>query len=764
MATIGDEDDAVLHKAKELFSVCDKEGKGYINKVDMQHLNGTLPLNGKQLEEVFDSLDNDGNGFLTFEEFSDGFGGFLRLHSQSESTHDTESSDNFANDETYSTSVVEDDSENILRDVINRLVSNYSLDKGNEKVILDLCRRVQEDKDMQGNTVEEFIHLVVHELNAAKSEKSALERLLKERSVSHEDEVRQLYQEMERQINEERDKTLNEEVQKERSLSLALREELKEKERQLDAVQQQHESLEQQIMNLSSGKDEVKSENSQLVQLNQSLMEDLQNAQRDLEATQIRMATIKQQKDSQEEIQLAEQEAHKLDLEKKSLIKQLEMLRDQNRKLQDDKDEVLERSKHFQTPPSKQLSTSTPKHKTPLFTQGSNVGKYFQTELNGHSFIQSPVIHEDDEESEGHNVEVEVNGHLNATEVDGKIQLSSSTTQSDSSSSISDEVNHPRSSRSQNSSIRRKTKSKHSKGSREQTPSESSAKERQLNAETNGSQKHNSAGLHHRKRTENEKRARARFYRKLSKNPYASSSSSGEDGFETQNVNGNVGNGDHQQHIVTRTDTEAVATNHDPDRVYKIVFVGNSGVGKTSFIQQFVSSTFVPNLAATIGVDYQVKTLAVDGQLIALQLWDTAGQERYRSITRQYFRKADGVVVMYDVTNEKSFLAVRNWMQSVQEGADPTAVILLLGNKNDIASSRTRQVTPKEGTKLAEEYGAKFSETSAKSGDNITSSMILFAGDLTRLEDEQRDSVLSLAASDEEAKKAACCAGRRGSM
>uniref|UniRef100_A0A8C6YND2 Uncharacterized protein n=1 Tax=Nothoprocta perdicaria TaxID=30464 RepID=A0A8C6YND2_NOTPE len=102
------------------------------------------------------------------------------------------------------------------------------------------------------------------------------------------------------------------------------------------------------------------------------------------------------------------------------------------------------------------------------------------------------------------------------------------------------------------------------------------------------------------------------------------------------------------------------------DRIFKVVFVGNSGVGKSSFIHRFCHDRFLTDLNATIGIDYQVKNLMVDNTQVALQLWDTAGQERFRSITKQYFRKADGILVMYDITAECSFTAVRNWMSSVQ--------------------------------------------------------------------------------------------------
>ncbi|NXQ84986.1 RAB44 protein, partial [Nyctibius grandis] len=169
-----------------------------------------------------------------------------------------------------------------------------------------------------------------------------------------------------------------------------------------------------------------------------------------------------------------------------------------------------------------------------------------------------------------------------------------------------------------------------------------------------------------------------------------------------------------------------------PDRIFKVVFVGNSGVGKSSFIHRFCYDRFLAELNATIGIDYQVKSLMVDNTQVALQLWDTAGQERFRSITKQYFRKADGILVMYDITAECSFTAVRNWMSSVQEGIEDGAVVFLLGNKMDAAQRETRNVPKVEGERLAKEYKAVFYECSAMTGYNVMEPMLHMARSVNR--------------------------------
>jgi Ras and EF-hand domain-containing protein len=190
--------------------------------------------------------------------------------------------------------------------------------------------------------------------------------------------------------------------------------------------------------------------------------------------------------------------------------------------------------------------------------------------------------------------------------------------------------------------------------------------------------------------------------------------------------------------------------------VFKVVFVGDSGVGKSSFIHRFCSNQFRPKFQATIGVDFQVKNIRVDGHVIALQLWDTAGQERFRSITKQYFRKADGVLVMYDVTSEMTFRSVRNWMASVKEGTDDDTVIVLIANKMDLVDDVTPQVvTDKDGRRLADEFGALFFEASAKSALNVCEAMEAMSRLLSEREDRGMEKALQL--TDNFDWKRGCC-------
>ncbi|XP_069731830.1 ras-related protein Rab-44 isoform X4 [Phaenicophaeus curvirostris] len=191
----------------------------------------------------------------------------------------------------------------------------------------------------------------------------------------------------------------------------------------------------------------------------------------------------------------------------------------------------------------------------------------------------------------------------------------------------------------------------------------------------------------------------------------------------------------------------------EPDHLYNVLFVGDSHVGKTSFLYRLHADTFNPHLTATVGLDYQVKNLIVDNKHFALRLWDSAGQERYHSITRQFFRKADGVVLMYDITSEYSFSDVRYWLSCIQEGAEDGVAVLLLGNKTDCAAER--RVPTKEGERLAKEHQLLFYECSAASGHNVSESMVSLIRMLKVHEDELKKKAEEVPKPSQ--KKKGCC-------
>ncbi|XP_037055725.1 ras-related protein Rab-44 isoform X1 [Peromyscus leucopus] len=192
----------------------------------------------------------------------------------------------------------------------------------------------------------------------------------------------------------------------------------------------------------------------------------------------------------------------------------------------------------------------------------------------------------------------------------------------------------------------------------------------------------------------------------------------------------------------------------DPDYLYHVIFLGDSNVGKTSFLHLLHHDAFATGLTATVGVDFRTKTLVVDNKNFALQLWDTAGQERYHSLTRQLLRKAEGVVLMYDVTSRESFTHVRYWLDCLQDaGADGVAVVLL-GNKMDCEEER--QVPTEAGRRLAQELGVSFGECSAALGHNILEPLMNLARSLKMQEDRLKASMVEVA-HQQPPKRAGCC-------
>ncbi|XP_066934179.1 ras and EF-hand domain-containing protein homolog isoform X7 [Clytia hemisphaerica] len=200
----------------------------------------------------------------------------------------------------------------------------------------------------------------------------------------------------------------------------------------------------------------------------------------------------------------------------------------------------------------------------------------------------------------------------------------------------------------------------------------------------------------------------------------------------------------------------------EPDEMFKLVLAGNAAVGKSSFILRLCKNKFYSALNATLGVDFQMKRMIVDKKKIALQCWDTAGQERFRSIAKSYFRRVDGVVLLYDVTCENSFLDVREWIESIESSSDNVPVILC-GNKVDLRPDAERIGMPvisrDQGQQLAKDVGALFIETSAKEGTNIHRA----CKDLIRMMQRNENpkphpnGTVQLDPESEKPKKAGCC-------
>ncbi|KAK6271944.1 hypothetical protein POUND7_009027 [Theobroma cacao] len=174
----------------------------------------------------------------------------------------------------------------------------------------------------------------------------------------------------------------------------------------------------------------------------------------------------------------------------------------------------------------------------------------------------------------------------------------------------------------------------------------------------------------------------------------------------------------------------------DYDYLIKLLLIGDSGVGKSCLLLRFSDGSFTTSFITTIGIDFKIRTIELDGKRIKLQIWDTAGQERFRTITTAYYRGAMGILLVYDVTDESSFNKrllpfsdIRNWIRNIEQHASDNVNKILVGNKADMDESK-RAVPTSKGQALADEYGIKFFETSAKTNLNVEQVFFSIARDI----------------------------------
>ncbi|KAL6200258.1 PREDICTED: ras-related protein Rab11C [Fragaria vesca subsp. vesca] len=161
----------------------------------------------------------------------------------------------------------------------------------------------------------------------------------------------------------------------------------------------------------------------------------------------------------------------------------------------------------------------------------------------------------------------------------------------------------------------------------------------------------------------------------------------------------------------------ASRVDHEYDYLFKIVLIGDSGVGKSNILSRFTRNEFCLESKSTIGVEFATRTLQVEGKTVKAQIWDTAGQERYRAITSAYYRGAVGALLVYDITKRPTFDNVQRWLRELRDHADSNIVIMMTGNKSDL--NHLRAVSEDDGQALAEREGLSFLETSALGATNI---------------------------------------------
>ncbi|XP_049616547.1 EF-hand calcium-binding domain-containing protein 4B isoform X2 [Syngnathus scovelli] len=710
---------AMLDKTKEFFQTCDVEGRGFITRTDMRRLHRELPLSAEELEDVFDSLDTEHTGYLTLEAFSSGFSQFLhgRRISVTDEPTQTQVPGSRAKEAFFQSqweaklSGGEDEEEGHFCMLLDSLGASNVFEDPDE--VRSLWAQLRRDEPHLLSNFEEFLARVTHQIKEAHQDKKDMESALQRRVATHDNEIRHLYEEMEAQIKTEKDRLLLKDSERLQSRSQDLEDQLSYKERELELLFQKQKRLELECRELSSEKQESHVENVKLKMTNDELARALESTSQELLVAQDQLAMLQEQ--AAHLHQEKEMEMYRvtegLQREKQSLMKQLDLLREMNKHLKDERDicsgvprTSLRKKQKQRAGLANMFDNSSQPAKS---EDDAAVVKKSAGLANGYGGPAPP---------KSHNVRAK-----------GKKAIARSS--------------------SFRRTSRERSKRPEAKADDEvlDSPPGGWPLRRVISIEEDHLPHLLQGGpqllLHQLSEEEDGEEARSdlecslvkagRFLQAKKKTPM---SPRGQPvGKETQHV--------------------AEVPVLGPSRLFKVVLVGNSSVGKTSLLRSFCEGHFHPSTTATVGIDFSVKTLTLNNMQIAMQLWDTAGQERYRSITKQFFRKADGVVVMYDVTLEESFKAVRPWLTNVKDAAGEGVQILVLGNKMDM--DRDREVSFKEAEHLAQESKVMFYEVSAYTGKNVTESLTHLARVLMEQEDRVRDTTVILSA--HPLKKKACC-------
>ncbi|XP_029009714.1 EF-hand calcium-binding domain-containing protein 4B [Betta splendens] len=678
------EQDTVLEKTHEFFQMCDIENKGFINRRDMQRLNGELPLSAEELDKVFDTLDSDSNGYLTLDEFSSGFSEFLFGQKISLEERMEEESPRQSLPETlYQSHWVEspdkgdeDDEEKHFCMLMESLGANSVFEDRVE--VRSLWAQLRRDEPHLLSNFEDFLARVTSQIKEANQERKEMESVLKKKAATHDSEIQRLYEEMEQQIRNEKDRIILQDYEHFLSRSQDLELQLSSKERELEHLFQKQRRLEHQCQELHSEQHVTKVENVKLKQTNDELARELDHTTQELLSAQEQLNLLQEQSTRLHEEK--EMEIYRLteglQRERTGLLKQLDMLREMNKHLRDERDVC------YQNPLNSTKLSLKQRPLLSLMKQSHIFKSEDEEELTSSCLRQNLANGSCQSENGGHlqriiSIEEDHLPHLLQSDCQAQTPIkecSKGEEDSDNEENIDLMMSdiYPRAS----------------------SPQQQQSETRQAPISPRGQ-------------------------------PVGKETSINEEGDPSS-----------------------------PDRLFKIVLVGNSSVGKTSLLRRFCNDCFNPGTSATVGVDYSVKTITVDNTQVALQMWDTAGQERYRSITKQFFRKADGVVVMYDITAEQSFTGVRQWLMSVKEGSGDDIPVMLLGNKTD--KETERQVPKGLGERLGKECQMTFYECSACSGHNVVEAMVHLARILKEQEDREKEKTVQLDSVSSE-KKRSCC-------
>ncbi|XP_075052444.1 EF-hand calcium-binding domain-containing protein 4B-like isoform X3 [Mixophyes fleayi] len=699
----------MAEKIQSLFLEGDTNSNIFITRDDMKKVSDIIFTTLEDLELLFDELNNEGKGYLTYEEFTSGLKSFINSGSSQWNQTRKRKSARRITEFPHISSLEEADTEERkqFKSFMEHLGAHNIFE--DESEIWKLWTRLSHEEPHLLENLEEFLEKVTTQIKEAKKEKETLEIMLKKRISEHNEEVTHLYEEMEQQMSEEIKKLTNESHARNSIHNKEMKNVIDVKNKEVHQLVSVQNELERELHNLQSMEQVTKSENEMLKRTNQDLQLQLEKIRDQLSEAQDCLSDMKQK-----------------------------MIQHENKLETTDNEESVNISTaqfyqiFFQDPTQKERPNgceselSPPQESAELVQQNiTNNPNNFKTSrtrvisieedpiseclLKHHKILEEDIVEEMPNQELPSTQPLSQEGHCLALEAGDSF------------------LSHPS-----------------GKSSHDDTKQQSSVllqgKESPNQSTIQIKVSIDPKSLQHHSDLKDKTNQIAILHKQVDVNNVSIKESGGQTKLENLPLSG--------------TTSYLQEIHGNPDYVYKIMFVGNSYVGKTAFLHRVHEGSYKRDMSATVGIDYRIKILTVDNKQYALQLWDTAGQERFYSITEQFFRKADGMVIMYDITSRETFTAVRHWLNCIQEKVMDDIVILLIGNKIDRDSER--KVPFDDGKKLAQEHKLLFTECSAASGINIMESLSQIVRSLKENEDNMKKNVVKIRRSTS-LKKTSCC-------
>ncbi|CAF0929105.1 unnamed protein product [Rotaria sordida] len=760
---MGDTDDI-----NEIFRIVDSDGSGYLDKEKLQRI--CPHLSSSEIDIIFNDLDTDHDNRISLKEFTNGFKELIKPN-DNERLLRKKKLINYEN-------VIDKDEDDLTTEVaqtqINEVFNNLSC----QEQIYDFYETLRSGSSESIEQFQSILEVFVCDIIKYRKEIRRLEDSYRREKEMNEKYLRRIEEDQERDMHQLEVKVRKEEKQKFESERELIQQRASKKLTELQGNLQRLQAIEQCYIDRQSSEDSsivlLREEISKLTQENQTLNSSLNDSLTTVAILRSDLQSLKTQLNEHQTMLLQEKQVSSNNYhEKESLQSNVRQLVEVNKKLRDENDALrvmIESNKANVSsdihPTSKRMSRSgsiletywhnhhpkidcTSSSYTSTAQQQSHLGKLdsFDIEstdelgINGNRSLSKSKLDVADISLQKNSPATTIlfssnNARRHNTMNDSGLSL---TTVRDATELESDRDEQANKQSLKNSKSYRPTSMKRNK---DDTDSDElfDAKAMDRNNSKRWSQQRSL------KRTSGNENS-------LSKHLINSSSS----------LLNQTPTRKHSGATVTDIQKEQTTSNHPFDRMYKVVFCGDAAVGKSTLIMRLCKGKFISNINSTLGVDFQNKQLEIDSKRIAIQLWDTAGQERFRSIAKSYFRRCDGVILVYDSTYERSFLNVREWIDTIAESTSKKVSVMIVANKIDLRDQMRAEgkkvVEYDDGTKLAKEYKALFIETSAKDGTNSDEVLIELARDMQCNEDLERYRTSGVDL-DKTTKKSACCGSR----